>query len=47
MSQIVVVAQHDDFTQPDLKAITRTLPFQNALGIKNMIELLANELPEE
>lgn len=36
-----------DFTQRDAHAIARALPFQNILGIQNMVNRLSAELPEE
>ena len=39
-------ADDDDFTQQDARQFTRLMPYQNMLGVKNMIEALTSELPE-
>ena len=40
------LADDDDFTQQDARQFTRLMPYQNMLGVKNMIEALTSELPE-
>ena len=41
------LADDDDFTQQDARQFTRLMPYQNILGVKNMIEALTSELPEQ
>lgn len=40
-----VVRDDYDFSQDDLKKITRLLPFNNVTGIRNAIDLMEEELP--
>ncbi len=40
------LADDNDFTQQDARQFTRLMPYQNMLGVKNMIEALTSELPE-
>ena len=41
------VQPDDDFSQRDLDSIFRLLPFQNALGVQNVLRKISGTLPEE
>lgn len=43
---LTALADDEEFTQRDARQFTRLLPYQNMLGVKNMVEALSSQLPE-